>query len=49
MLKSKILIRLIILITTSTRKSLKTILVIIIKKELQLQELKRNELAKLTR
>jgi len=34
MLKNKILIKFIILITTSTRKSLKTILVIIIKKEL---------------
>jgi hypothetical protein len=49
MLKSKTLIRLIILITTSTKKSLKTILVVIIKKELRLQELKRNELTKLTR
>jgi len=32
MLKSKTLIKLIILITTSTKKSLKTILVVIIKK-----------------
>ncbi len=36
MLKNKILIRLIILITTSTRKSLRTILIAIIKKESQL-------------
>ena len=49
MSKSKILIRLIILITTSTRKSLRTILVVIIKRKLQFQELKRNKLARLTR
>jgi hypothetical protein len=36
MLKSKTLIRLIILITTSTKKSLRTILVAIIKRKLQL-------------
>jgi len=49
MLKSKTLIRLIIFITKNTEKSLKTILVVIIKKELQFQELKRNELTKLTK
>jgi hypothetical protein len=36
MLKSKTLIKLIIFIITSTRKSLRTILIIIIKRELQL-------------
>ena len=49
MLKSKISIKLIILITTSTKKSLRTILVVIIKRELQFQESKRNELARLTK
>ncbi len=36
MSKNKISIRLIILITTNTKKSLKTILVVIMKKELRL-------------
>jgi hypothetical protein len=36
MLKSKTLIKLIIFITTNTKKSLRTILVVIIKKKLQL-------------
>ena len=49
MSKSKTSIRLIIFITTSTRKSLKTILVVIMKKELRLQESKRNELTRLTK
>jgi len=49
MSKSKTLIKLIIFITTSTRKSLRTILIIIMKKKLQFQKSKRNELAKLTK
>jgi hypothetical protein len=49
MLKSKILIRLIILITIDIRKSLRTILVVIMKKKIRLQESKHNELAKLTK
>ncbi len=49
MLKNKISIKLIIFITTNTRKSLKIILIVIMKKKLQLQESKRNELTKLTR
>jgi len=49
MSKRKTSIRSIILITTNIRKSLRTILVVIMKKELQFQELKRNELAKLTK
>ena len=49
MLKNKILIKLIIFITINTRKSLKIILVVIIKRELRLQESKRNELTKLTK
>jgi len=36
MLKSRILIRLIIFITTNTKKSLKTILIVIMKKKLRL-------------
>ncbi len=49
MLKNKISIRLIIFITTSTKKNSKTILVVIIKKELRFQKSKRNELTKLTK
>jgi len=49
MLKSKTLIRLIILITTNTRKSSRIILVVTIKKKSQFQKLKRNELTKLTK
>jgi len=49
MSKSKTSIRLIILITTNTRKSLRIILVVIMKRELRFQESKRNELARLTK
>jgi len=49
MLKNKISIKLIILITTNIRKSIRIILIIIIKRKLRFQESKRNELTKLTK
>jgi hypothetical protein len=49
MSKSKTSIKLIIFITTSTRKSLRIILIVIIKRKSQFQKSKRNELARLTK
>jgi len=49
MLKSKTSIRLIIFITINTKKNLRIILIVIIKRKSRFQKSKRNELTRLTK